>query len=274
MEELSGFVCLPPRSDILTVEIDAALAQLIGTPMRYRRAQRLGWGVMQAWGRRGGLTVQSPEEGDVTATARTMWSGGPSAFDAFSSDADLQLTRSVLRGPADAEVEQELRARGWDPTVAKGIAEARAAAERELEGFLNAQPEYRRTRLRDVVSGRYLARDLFDGLHDALVAYGISARLAEVLGDLEVARRFTDSMPAGDAWISLLTAAHRNPQNPWRPNDIFDFDALSVAIPYCDVVATDRHACRLANAAGLPRRLGSTVVATLDELVDAVHDLL
>ncbi len=79
---------------------------------------------------------------------------------------------------------------------------------------------------------------------------------------------------SADTWISLLTAAHRNPQSQWRPNDIFDFDALSVAIPYCDVVVTDRHACRLANAARLPDRLGTKVIATLDGLVAALADLL
>lgn len=80
-------------------------------------------------------------------------------------------------------------------------------------------------------------------------------------------------MPSGDTWISLLTGAHRNPQSQWRPNDIFDFDALSVAIPYCDVVVTDRHACRLANAARLPDRLDTKVIATLDELVPILDDL-
>lgn len=274
MEELSGFVCLPPRSDILTLEIDAALAQLVGTPMRFLHAQRLGWGVLQAWGKRGGLTVQSPDDGDVTASVRATWRGGPAAFDAFSHDADLQVTRSVLRGPADEETESELLARGWDPTVARKIAEDRARAEQELESFLVADPEYRRDRLRDVVSGRYFANDLFDGLRDELVARGIAPPLTDLLGDLTVARRFTDSMPSGDAWISLLTAAHRNPHSRWQPNDIFDFDALSVAIPYCDVVVTDRHACHLANASGLPGRLGTTVVATLDELVSVLENLV
>jgi hypothetical protein len=81
-------------------------------------------------------------------------------------------------------------------------------------------------------------------------------------------------MPSGDAWISLLTAAHRNPQSRWKPNDIFDFDALSVAIPYCDVVVTDRHASSLASAAKLPGRLDTRVIATLDELVPVLDELL
>lgn len=271
MEELSGFVCVMPRSSILTLEIDAALAQLIGTPKRFGNARLLGWGVLQAWGKRGGLTVHSREEGDITARARQRWPGGPAAFDAWSRDADLQLTRSVLRGPTDENVE-DLRARGWDRSVARRIAEDRARGERELAARLDAEPRYRRDLLRDAVSARYLAIDLLDGLKEALHAHGLG--LAELVDDIDTARRFTDSMPSGDAWVSLLTAAHRNPQSRWQPNDIFDFDALSVAIPYCDVVVTDRHACRLANAARLPARLGTTVIATLDELVPILNDLL
>ncbi len=273
MEELSGFACVMPRSDILTVEIDAALAQLLGTPRRFRDAQLLGWGVLQAWGMRGGLTVRSPEEGDITARTRQTWPGGPAAFDAWSRNADLELTRSVLRGPTDENAAADMRSRGWDPSVARQIADDRARSEQELAAMLDAKPQLRRDQLRDAVSSRYLALELIDVLVEGLHARGLTIDEL-VTDDIDAARRFTDSMPSGDAWISLLTAAHRNPQARWQPNDIFDFDALSVAIPYCDVVVTDRHACTLANAARLPARLGTTIIATLDELVAVLEDLL
>lgn len=270
MEEFSDFVCVLPRSSIAQVELDAALAQLLGTPSRFSHAPLLGWGVMQALGRRGGLTVHSEDEGDVTARVRQEWPGGPAAFDAWSHDGDLQLTRAVLRGPTGEDV-ADMRARGWDPTVARQIAEDRAQSERELAQRLIAEPEYR-DRVRDVVSARYMALELIDVLTEAVNAHGLD--LAEIVDDIDTARRLTDSMPSGDAWISLLTAVHRNPQSRWRPNDIFDFDALSVAIPYCDVVVTDRHACRLANSARLPSRLGTKVIPTLDQLVPALDGML
>ena len=270
MEELSDFTCIMPRSAVLQVEIDAALAQIFGTQLRFATASLLGCGVLQAFGRRGGLRIHSEKEGDVTARARQEWPGGPAAFDAWSRDGDLQLTRAVLRGPGDGEV-PDMRARGWDPTVARRIAEDRAQSERELVQQLIARPEYR-DRLRDVVSGRYLALELIDLFTEALDAHGL--KLAGLVENIDNARRLTDSMPSGDAWISLLSAAHQNPESHWRPNDIFDFDALSVAIPYCDVVVTDRHACSLANAARLPSRLDTKVIATLDELLPALDDLL
>ena len=97
MEELSGLECVMPRSDIIQVEMDAALAQVFGTPLRFANAPLLGWGALQAFGRRGGLTIHGNGEGDITARARQEWPGGPDAFDAWSRAADLQLTRSVAR---------------------------------------------------------------------------------------------------------------------------------------------------------------------------------
>ncbi len=269
MEELSGFVCLAPRSDILRVELETVLAWRFGTPPRFPDAGLLGWGVLQAFGRRGGLTVHSKDGGDITARAREEWPGGPSAFEAFSHAAGLLATRTVLRGPTEDAV-AELRSLGWDPTVARRIAEERAQSERELARQLLADPRYR-DRVRDFVSAEFLAAELGGALGEALKERGLG--LAELLEDVDTARRFTDRMPSGDAWISLLSAAHRNPQTRWRPNDIFDFDALSVAIPYCDIVVTDRHACRLANAARLPDRLGAKVIPTLEELAPALDEL-
>lgn len=229
MEELSGFVSVVPRSSIVRVELDAALTQLFGTPSRFTDAPLLGWGVLQAFGRCGGLMVQSEEEGDVTARARQEWPGGPAAFDAWSRDAECELTRAVLRGPSGEEV-ADMRARGWDPTVARRIAEDRAQSERELAQRLITNPEYR-DRVRDVVSARYLEFELVEALKEAVDAHGLD--LAGLLDDVDTARRLTDSMPGGDTWISLLTGAHRNPQSQWRPNDIFDFDALTWAVSGC-----------------------------------------
>jgi hypothetical protein len=117
-----------------------------------------------------------------------------------------------------------------------------------------------------------MALEFIDMFNEAVGAHGLD--LTELVDDIDAARRPTNSMPSGDAWISLLSAAHCNRQSRWKPNDIFDFDALSIAIPYCDVVVTDRHACRLADAARLPSRLGTKVIATLDQLVVALDNLL
>jgi hypothetical protein len=78
-------------------------------------------------------------------------------------------------------------------------------------------------------------------------------------------------MPSADVSVSLITAAHRNPQTKWTANDVFDIDALSVAVPYCDIVVTERHARHTLQVAGAPRRLRTDVLATLDDLATIVE---
>jgi hypothetical protein len=46
-------------------------------------------------------------------------------------------------------------------------------------------------------------------------------------------------MPSGDIAVTLLAEYHRDATFDWKRNHLFDIDALSVAVPYCDLIATD-----------------------------------
>lgn len=268
MEELSEFASLVPRTVVMRLEVEAAVDALAGPRTEpYAAVPVLCKGVLQAFGMRGGLRIRDESGADVTAAARLRWRGCPERFDEWQAEAERQLDRSVLRGPTDAEA-PELRAAGWDPTTARRLANQRASQEREQADRLAAEPRWRRGRLRDVVSARYVALEINELLADALTARGLN--LEDVLTDLDVARRFVDSMPSGDVCVSLLTAAHRNPQTGWRANDIFDIDALSVAVPYCDVVVTERHAAHVLTVSAVSGRARTTVLATLAELAELI----
>jgi hypothetical protein len=266
MEELSAFRCLMTGPEVTALEIDEALARIAGTRQRFQPLTLIGDGALQAFGKQGGLRVRSPE-GDVTAEVRQSWPGGPEAFDAWQREAELTLNRAVLRGPTDDEV-PDLRARGWDPTVAKRTALQRAEQQREHARRLEEHSRWRRGRLRDIMAAQYLALEIEGTHNEVLAAHGV--RLPDLFSTPEDARRYTDSMPSADTWITLQTAAHRNAATRWTPNDIFDIDALSFAVPYCDIVATERHACHVLHAAKLPARVGTRVVATPEDLVEAL----
>jgi hypothetical protein len=269
MEALSGFICLMPRSVIVPTEIDAAIRQIVpGLRRQHDPIPLLGLGVLQAFGRSGGLRVKSAK-GDITESARADWKDGPAAFDAWKVEAERTLDRSVLRGPADDDALSKLTALGWEATVARRIAEERVQHEREQTERLDRKPHWRRGRIRDIVAARYLSFEVNEPLTDTLAAHGL--RLTEIAGSPDIARRFTDCMPSGDVWISLLTAAHRNGQTKWTANDIFDFDALSVAVPYCNAVVTERHARHVLKAMGVPERLKTEIFASLDELCTWLH---
>lgn len=268
MEELSGFSSFVSRSIVIQLELEAALDALSVK----RRVEPLasvpilGHGVLQAFGKRGGLRIGS-DDGDVTDLARQEWPGGPLAFDQWRSDAELAMERAMLRGPEDDEIPR-LKTLGWDGSVARRTAEARARAERDQAARFAAEPRWRRGRTRDVVSARYMLIELREVASEALRARGLA--LEDVWHSPEAARQMIDCMPSADVAVTLLTAGHRNPQTKWTSNDIFDLDALSVAVPYADVVVTERHAHHTLHAQEAPSRCGTTLLCTLDELAQVL----
>ncbi|MPZ20158.1 MAG: hypothetical protein GEV06_19905 [Luteitalea sp.] len=61
--------------------------------------------------------------------------------------------------------------------------------------------------------------------------------LAHVESNLEAAMPFVRSMPSTEVSMEIKTAWYRNSDKRWTPNDI---DALSLAVPYCDIVVTEK----------------------------------
>lgn len=265
MEEISGFACLMSMSVLMRLEIDAVVAAHAGRPRQIDPVPLLGRGVLQAFGRWGRLHSHS-DDGDVTDAARASWPNGPDAFDAWRDGAERLLDRTVLRGPTDAEA-PALRAAGWDPTVAR---RSRPNGPSRNALKVSGSPPSRAGGAAGcgMSSPRASWRS---GPRPCL--WGRSSATAWLWSRSSAARSATpaaspDSMPSADLHISLLTAAPSNAQTQWTPNDLFDIDALSVAVPYCDVVVTERHATHLLRAGGVANRLDTHVLATLDELVE------
>jgi hypothetical protein len=269
IEEFTDFACVMPLTTIAALEFETALATMAPIQERFAPVHLVGRGVLQAFGMRGGVRVRDRDGNDVTDRVRLEALVGPDEFDRRVAEAERELDRSVIRGPVDEKQERELRALGWDPSVAYAAAVRRAEQEREQAARLAADPRWRRGRLRDVVAARYLALEIEEIRDEALAAHRL--RLADLLPEPESARRFLDSMPAADVWVTLRTAKHRNPGSRWEPNDIFDIDALSIAAAYCDVVVTERHSAHVLTQAGAAKRLETTILTSLDQLASHVQ---
>jgi hypothetical protein len=65
----------------------------------------------------------------------------------------------------------------------------------------------------------------------------------------------------------------RDSNRTWNWNILRDIDALSIAIPYCDVIVADKDAAALVLRTKAPARHGSIVVSRLDELLDLMPEL-
>ena len=89
--------------------------------------------------------------------------------------------------------------------------------------------------------------------------------------DRDRARRLVRSMPSSEISTELKRAAHRNRQTKWKSNDLIDIDAMSLAVPYCDVVVTERHRANQLRSAHFDDRMSTVILDTLQLLPDVLR---
>jgi hypothetical protein len=124
--------------------------------------------------------------------------------------------------------------------------------------------EMRRGRLEDAMTATAIA-DILDPLLAACTRLGVDpGRLlaggSEVLGPLVCA------IPSRWVEREMRRLRHANPQKQWEGNDLNDVMALSVAVPYCNVVITERQWADFVGVAKLDRRFDTTVISDLRRL--------
>jgi hypothetical protein len=277
MEELSDFSTILSRAVLTKCEVEAALTARFGSrPDLYSPLTLLNFGVGPAFGMVGGLRFRNRAGRDVTEEARLEHPDGPEEFDRMLREMNIKPERAMLRGPSPHEAEELRSAGGWDPTVARKIATERAGLEETQVENLNSSDDgrnWRRTRLRDVSSARHFLIDLNEPTANGLNARNIDfedafAPPSEDSDEPSEMRRFTDSMPSSDVFVTIVTEMHRNAERIWKPNDIFDIDALSVGVAYCDAVLCDNDKARMVNVRRVGDRLGTRVTSRLVELPD------
>lgn len=124
-----------------------------------------------------------------------------------------------------------------------------------------------RGRLGDVSMSAELG-DIFTPLSAECQRNGID--VTELLATRQRCQDLLQGLPSRWVTSELSRVRHRNPQQPWTKSDLNDFAALSVAVPYCDVVVTERQWARHINQLGLAQRYGTTVLHDLTELTDVL----
>lgn len=267
MRRVSGYAVVTSRSVIADHEVEALLDRVVGprpepvVPVAY-----LDWGVARAFGKVGGFRIVDEETGqDMTERVRSIHPLGPEGFDAVLADAELQLNRQVIEGPTTPEDEADLRRRGYNPYAAHEVALRRLRQELDQVARLDAEPEWRRGRTRDLIAAREVIIQLQAKIERALIARGTDGRMLFLA--YEAARAAFDAMPSYDVAVTMKVEYHRDPSHVWRVNDIHDIDALGSTLPYCDIVVTDKAAASHARRTGLADRLGTTVLSRLDDLI-------
>jgi len=266
MEELTGFATLISRVTVMECELSAMLDPAAKRPSPLNRVPLVGRGVRHAFGLNGGIAILDESGRDVSEELRAEI--GEAEFDRKMEEIFVESERAMLRGPADSKEDEALRALGYFPEGPRGVVEDRAAQERAFKAILDADSHWRRGRLSDLVSARELEIEFQNILPRALEERGLA--LGEVITGPESGRAFVATMPSTEVSITLKTAWHRNGQRNWTVNDIDDIDAMALAVPYCDVVVTEKACSHILRVAGLPERMGTAVLNKLTDLPDVL----
>ncbi|WP_055475444.1 hypothetical protein, partial [Gordonia sp. HS-NH1] len=135
---------------------------------------------------------------------------------------------------------------------------SRAVVEQKLGG-----------RLGDVAVMSELA-DVIDPLMSECDRSGVD--LNDLIASKHAQYDLLKGIPSRWVMSELRRVRLRNPQQPWTRNDLNDLSFLSIAIPYCDVVVTERQWARHIDQLGLAELHGTTVLHDLTSLTDVIVD--
>ena len=270
MAQLSTFQTLSPISILKRVELEKALFKYFGKPKIPKEINLLGVGAFFAARGENKMMKFSGSEKTMQDFSKVM--GGDEQIKQLEYKYTLLAEFEILRGP-DLEQEQLLRAKyDYKPELAIEEAKKRAAQEDELANELKNDPT-KFKKIDDIVTARYLYWELSDALTELLASSGMTMEEFMKIGKERVTN-FVHDMPTADIITTLTKLNLKNLNRSWVKNDIHDMDALAVAVPYCDVVVTEKHSFTQLINAKLGIKYDTTLLKNLEDIPEVVNKLL
>ena len=260
--EISGFVAITGRSVATKHQVNTALAARFGGP-EPAPLLPLGIGIQFATGDQRRLVLRGRDDGPP---------GMPIALMREVEDGGRALLEYMMaRGPEPDDLAQ-LRAYGYRPEAVEQVEQDRLMREKQLATMLR-DGTTSRDRLGDLVHARYLFWELRDQLRIGLDQRGIDIN-EFFANDKDWLTAFLDDVPSAAITMTLTEKGFRNADKKWKGNDLRDADAMSAAIPYCDVVLTDKYAAAQLARSPAVARLGTLVLRSLRELNERLPALI
>lgn len=266
ISEITRFRSLRPYRDLFEEQFTQALHDRFARPMFPRRYDHFGYGAGFAHsGKQMRASLVWPDgRRPAGASPEDLAEFEAMTLEVFDEVAEYLL----LRGPSE---EQAAVIENYSLDPVRVVEDLMVAREVELAVALEGDPD-QRARIEDIVIARELLWEISPRLQELLWTAGMTvdgflARGRDWLVD------FLDSLPSLAVQKALKAKSFANRTREWSRNDQRDVAHMSVAVPYCDVVATDRHNVAVLNSSGLAKRLSTSVIATLDELPAAASSV-
>ena len=273
MGRVSHFRTLRYRRALLREQLLVTMHEHFGRPMfRPTPSDPLGIGVHWAFlGKESTLRIYSSETGQpifsdvVTSEVLCRWN---------------QWTQvRLLAGPPDGDVPLMRERYGYAPEKTHEMGNDRLEFEQFFEQMTREDPvSAAEMRLR--VQAREVVHENLELIVEVFREFAIPIR--KLTGGFsngsgktrEFIVGFFDSMPSVRVAVDAKVGIYWDRAKPWSQGDIYDTDAVAIAVPYCHVVVPDGAA-----ADALVRRktgagTGTLVTKKLDELREALPDLV
>lgn len=272
MRDLSGYATLLAFSSVQRREIDAFVAAWVGDERRVSTADVIGRGSSHAF---------SSPYGRLRFVQNIEARGEPEGPPIDPPD-NLQQFRALV-GEDGWEWFQlvgadDFNSESWvDRTPEHRFGSRDEAEENRVRALLTEDPKTM-NRLDDLMMTQEFV-ELTDTTNRICVArrldpHGLFFEAMHPNGISGAVREFGRSVPTVHVRTTLRAWKHRDFSHPWDQHDRTDLLALSVAIPYCDWVVTERRWAHLAKASGLSQIYNTEVGAGLPSLERVLSDLV
>lgn len=220
-------------------------------------------------------------ESEVRATNAPSMLGTPKLTidgeDVFESDQINDEVKREFRELLESKIafdmfiEEEAAERhqdtDWEKELVETIEETREAMDEEF----NDNSRRRRAEIHT-----YFFKDVFFDLISGFASRSHSVDFGNYdfekyvhQGDEDVEELY-QSFPAIYTYLTLSTRRDTEKARKAKPNDVYDLFSLAVAIPYSDIVVTEKMWVTKATRAGLDEAYDTTLLTSLDDLPNAI----
>jgi hypothetical protein len=251
MLAFSKLQTIAPPDALLPPELDRAIVSLYGSALKPRPLQVFGSGVAHAF-------AEDFEPWRVPDEQRASIAD-PGALERQANDL---LQRAALLGPTPG-----MEAAGipdFDPFSHLEVGERYAESKEKLRAIRVAERWNSGERSMRVARAQAIT-DHQEPIEEALTRAGLTIDVL-IDSEQEGMGAFVEAVPTILTSSELERHRHVASQKPWERQDLNDIGALSVAIPYCDIVVTERFWTDAAERSELPEKFGTVVTSDLAEL--------
>lgn len=270
MGDLSHYKTIAPHHVLQKAEIEQALKKQFGRPAQPTVPKPFGFGaVFSLSGENRVLQLQGSKD-VMDNFAKAI--GGEEKVKELEVKAIAFSEFELLRGPSDKQKVDLRKKYGYRPEDAWAVCEKRAKQEQELADQLKKNPA-RRKEVRSIVAARHLYWEMSEALFKIMGEANINTKEFESLGKERTVDLVFD-VPTANVIVALLEGHFKAGSRPWTSNDIYDADALCVAVPYCDIVVTEKDACARLKRAGADAHHNTVILNDLRSLLAALGNLL